>query len=131
MIGVKFIPLRTHGGESTSHIGVFVKIEIKQLRHKEASSSGRCPQELDLPVKKFSSSKLPETCYYSESLECVDQGENHDQRTTHLVSNNSANGGHRLLGGPQLFRQRAINESTVEVHLENNLTLDAEDSTDT
>ena len=77
-------------------------------------------------MQKFSLSSLPETCHYSESLEdmtTVDQSEEEvdHEITPHLQSNNSANGGHALSrGAPQLFRQRAINECTVEVHAENN-----------
>lgn len=121
MIGLKFIPLRTPGGESTSQIGVFVKIEIKALKHKQASSSGKCLQDLDSSIRKFS---LPETCQYSESYEdivAVDHvKKNGNQKFTHLLSNNSADGGHDLLRGQQLVRQGAINEFTVEIHNENN-----------
>ena len=77
---MKFIPLRTPGGEATSHIGVFVKIEIKALRHKQASSSA---QDMESSMQKFSLPNLPETYHYSESLEDVpDVGLNEDQITT-------------------------------------------------
>ena len=120
MTGLKFIPLRTPGGGSTSHIGVFVKIEITTL----TSSSKRCPQDLDSSIQKFSLSSLPETCHYSESLEdvtTVDYNKEEDDHeiTPHLQSNNSVNSGHALSRGSlQFFRQRAINECTVEVHAE-------------
>jgi len=126
MIGLKFIPLRTPGGECTSHIGLFVNIEIKALRHKQASASGKCPQDLDSSFEKFSVPDLAKTCYYSESFENttfpVDHcKKNGNQKLTHSVSNNSADGDHDLLRRqPQLFRQGAINEFTVEVHPNNN-----------
>ena len=129
MAGLKFIPLRSPGGETTSHIGLFVKIEIKALRHTQASPGGSCKQDLDSSIQKFSLSALPEVCHLSESLEAaiavdhnnegVDQG-----IPPQLVSDHSANGGHLLL--PRLFRQDGINELTVDVHEENN----AEEDTD-
>lgn len=121
MTGLKFIPLRTPGGESTSHIGVFVKIEITTL-----ISINKCPQDLESPMQTFAPTSLPETCHYSESLDdmtTIDyNGEEDDHEITHhSQSNNSSNGGHALSRGPpQLFRQRGINEFTVEVHAENN-----------
>lgn len=128
MIGLKFIPLRKPGGETTSHIGVFVKIETKALRHNEASFRGKCPQDLDSSIQKFSLATLPETCQYSESLENMDAIDDNkeetdlDEITLHLPSNNSANGGHALSRGPpRLFRQGGINECTVEVHAESNV----------
>ena len=122
MTGLKFIPLRTPGGESTSHIGVFVKIEITKL-----ISSNKCPEDLDPSMHTFVPTSLPETCHqYSESLEdmtTIDYNEEEDDHETthHSQSNNSSNGGHVLSRGPpQFFRQGAINEFTVEVHAENN-----------
>lgn len=132
MVGLKFIPLRSPGGETTSHIGLFVKIEIKALRHKQASSSGRCKQDLDSSMQKFSLSALPEVCHFSESSEAavgVDHNnEEADQGITpQLVSDNSANGGHLLPSGPpRLVRQGGINEYTVEVHAENNVEEDTD-----
>ena len=43
--GLRFIPLRTPGGEYASHIGIFAKIKIRKLNQKQASSSGMCLQE--------------------------------------------------------------------------------------
>ena len=43
--GLHFIPLRTAGGESASHIGIFVKIKMNNLSHRQASSSGICSQQ--------------------------------------------------------------------------------------
>jgi len=119
--------LRTPGGESTSHIGLFVKIAL--------TSSRRCPQDLDSSVKRFSASALPEICHYSESLEYMaptdHMMEEADQEITiHLQSSSSANGGHVLSrAAPKLFRQGTINEYTVEVHAEND-THDIDDDPD-
>ena len=118
MLGLKFIPLRNPAGESTSHVGLFVKIAL--------TSSRRCPQDLESSVRRFSPPALPETCRYSESFEYMaptdHMTEVSDQEiTVHLKSNSSANGGHILSGAaPKLFRQGAINEHIVEVHAENN-----------
>lgn len=137
MIGLKFIPLRKPGGDTISHVGVFVKIEIKALRHKQASSSGKCTQDLDSSMQRFPLASLPETCQYSESMEypvAVDHNKEDKQEVTHhLVSSNSANGVHALSrGAPRLFRQGGMNECTVDVHVENdtqNTDSDTEDHT--
>ena len=130
MTGLKFIPLRTPGGESTSHIGVFVKIEITTL-----ISINKCPQDLDSSMQEFAPTSLPETCHHSESLE-VTTVDYHEEEDNHEIthqsqSNNSSNGGHALSRGPpQLFHQGAINEFTVEVHAENNIQdIDTQDPT--
>ena len=124
--GLKFIPLRKPGGETASHIGLFVKLEIKTLRHKQASSSGRCKQDLEKSMQKFSLSTVPEICRFSESMEAPVAIDHNDEGvdqgiTPQLASNNSANGGHLISNRPpQLFRQGGINECTVEIHAENN-----------
>jgi len=111
--GLKFIPLRTPGGESSSHIGLFVKIGLKTLRYKEASSSGKCQDDVE-PRMKFGLSNLPETCHLSASVEdVVSVDEPVPQRFNVEVtpsSNGTANGHVRPQG---LARQGAI---TVEVH---------------
>ena len=60
-IGIRYIPLCTPGGQSTSHVGLFVKIGIENLSPEDASASGTCPQEVEIPGKKFSSPTMPET----------------------------------------------------------------------
>jgi len=51
--GVRYIPLRTPGGKSTPHVGLFVKINIKKLSSQGASASGTCPPEFETPHKTF------------------------------------------------------------------------------
>lgn len=54
--GLHFIPLRTPGGGSATHVGVFVKIKMNKLSHRQASSSGMCSQQnnsLRWPSSKF------------------------------------------------------------------------------
>ena len=60
MIGLKFIPLRTPGGEITSHIGLFVKINIETLRHFVKG-----PKDLDSSTQPTPT----KICYRSKSLE--------------------------------------------------------------
>ena len=68
-------------------------------------------------MQRLPLSSLPETCHYSESFEDVATIDEEDGHTITLQPNNSINGGHALSRGPpQLFRQRGINEYTVEVH---------------
>ena len=69
--GLHYIPLRTSGGESASHTGIFVRIEMSKLNPKQATSSGMCSeQDLKncLPIR-WSSSKLLETCPSSPDIE--------------------------------------------------------------
>ena len=66
-----YIPLRTPGGESTSHIGIFVRIKVNKLDPKQATSSGTSSEEEfknRLPIR-WSSSKLLETCPSSPDKE--------------------------------------------------------------
>ena len=60
--GLRYIPLQTPGGKSTSHVGLFVKIGIKKLSRKYAAASGVCLQEPDALPRKFSPSSMPEMC---------------------------------------------------------------------
>jgi len=60
--GVRYIPLRTPGGKSTSHVGLFVKIDIKELSFQDASTSGTCPLEFETSSKKISLPTVHEAC---------------------------------------------------------------------
>ena len=64
--GLQFIPLRTPGGESASHIGIFVETRINKLSQKKASSFGMCLLEESEPSRKISFSPMfLETCLLS------------------------------------------------------------------
>ena len=115
MAGLRFIPLRTPGGESSSHIGLFVKIGLKSLRHKEASASGKCRDDFEPSLKKLSLSNLPATCHLSDSVEdmvCVDEPEPQQFNVEITPSSIGITNGHAPPRGG-LVRQGAI---TVEVH---------------
>ena len=114
MVGLRFIPLRTSGGESSSHIGLFVKIGLKTLRHKEASASGKCQDDFQPSIQKFSLSNLPATCYLSDSVEdvvCVDEPEPQQFSVEITPSSIETANGHAP--SQSLTWQGAV---TVEVH---------------
>jgi len=116
MAGLRFIPLRTAGGELSSHIGLFVKIGLKTLRHKEASASGKCRDDFEPSIKKFDLlSNLPETCHLSDSVEdivCTDEPEPQKFNVEIIPSSTGTANGHVSLRG-SLPRQEAV---TVDVH---------------
>ena len=64
--GLHFIPLRTPTGESTPHIGIFVRIKISKLSQEQASSRGMC--DLKSPTKGLSSLSAPGTCNLDETV---------------------------------------------------------------
>jgi len=115
MAGLRFIPLRTPGGESSSHIGLFVKIGLKTLGHKEASASGKCRDDFEPSLKKLSLSNLPASCHLSDSVEgmvCTDKPEPQQFSVEITPSSIGTTNGHVPPRGG-LVRQGAI---TVEVH---------------
>ena len=69
--GLRFIPLRTPGGQRTSHAGLFVKIKLETLRHKEAFT--RVQHSVEYETKSDQSS----SAYLSDSVDvvCVHQTE--------------------------------------------------------
>ena len=129
-VGLHFIPLRTPSGESTSHIGIFVKIKMNRLSQKQASSSGMCPlQNLKSPTPGLSPLRFLETCKLSpdktvedtisnEGPELHNASEEEQTVNTCSLSNgvvdvHSAELPHKR---PKIFRQEAIVEFTVEIH---------------
>lgn len=129
--GLRFIPLRTPGGESASHIGIFVKIKMNKLSHKQASSSGICSlQDVNSPMKRFTSPKLLETYQLTNSLDgdttvIVEEHESHSREEKTVVtdicslSNGTAddNSNRTLHNQPKIVRQKAVIECTAEVHV--------------
>ena len=96
-VGVRFIPLRTPGGKSTSHIGIYAKVNMKKLSHRIASSSGICPQNSDSTPRKLSAPAIPEICPIEDPLsdECAVASQHepaivehplHDRRLMHQTA---------------------------------------------
>lgn len=118
--GLHFIPLRTPGGESASHIGIFVNIRMNKLDQNQASSAGICSeQELkdDLPMR-WTSPKLLET--FPSSLDgeventMVIKEQEHSKETISDVDGNSTDLPHKRLR--RIGRQEVITWSTAEIH---------------
>ena len=65
---MRFIPLRTPGGQRTSHVGLFVKIKLETLRHKETFT--RAQHSVEYETKSDQSSSLG-TAYLSDSVDVV------------------------------------------------------------
>ena len=81
--------MRTPGGQSASHIGIFVEIKIRKLSQKQASSRGRCAlQDLQSPMKRFSSPKIPETYQLSDVDEIVGDTVVLDEQKSHSKEEN-------------------------------------------
>ena len=113
LTGLRFIPLRTPGGESASHIGLFVRIKMDNLSHKYASSGGICLQE-DLP-KRWSSLRLPETCspnldFGVEGIEPIKECKVEETTNNYTLPSSAAN------NQSKLSCQEAIIQCTAEIH---------------
>jgi len=108
-VGVRFIPLRTPGGKSTSHIGIYAKINMKKLSHRIASSSGICPQNLDLTPRKLSTPAIPKICPFEDPFS------NDDDRLQQCViaSQREPTNVEHPLHDRRLMHQTAV----VEVHV--------------
>ena len=127
---MRFIPLRTPGGQSVSHIGIFVEIKMRQLNPKQASSSGMCSlQDLKSPMKRFSSPKILETYQLSSVDETVEDavtleeqkshGKEEKIATTHLLHNAAADENSDTKSSynqGKIACQEAINQCTVGIH---------------
>ena len=108
--GLRFIPLRKPGGESASHIGIFVEIKMNKLSHKQASSSGICPVK---SVRRFSSPRVLDTD--KPSLDEVVE-----EHISHTEEENSAteNSTDLLRSQPRMVRQEAVTQSIVaDIHV--------------
>ena len=126
--GLHFIPLRTPGGKSASHIGIFVEIALSKLSQKQASSSGICSlQNVKSPSEKLSSSRLFETCKFTldqieedDIISVAEDGScNEGEKNSNIcsVSKNTTNecSTDVVKNRHKLHRQEAIVEFTVEV----------------
>ena len=116
--------MRTPGGQSTSHIGIFVEIKMNKLSHKQASSSGLCSlKDLKSPMKRFSSPRLLETYRFIEdemTADIIVDEENILQNKETAVSTSSLYNGaidaNRVCNQPKMVCQGAVSQCTVEIH---------------
>ncbi|XP_065898553.1 1-phosphatidylinositol 4,5-bisphosphate phosphodiesterase delta-4-like [Dysidea avara] len=117
--GIRYIPLRTPGGKSTSHVGLFVNIGVKNLSSHNASSGGTCPQEFEVPRKKFSSPTIPETfdlslAKYATADDELENNQEVEDDEDVTCQYKPANVGHALLGREL---PTDANTCTVEIHI--------------
>ena len=117
--GVRYVPLRTAGGKSTSYVGLFVKIGIKSFSHKYASASGTCVQESDALTRKFSPSNMLKTCDLSPMEGAADAElvphRKEDDKEEMTCQPKPANISHTSLG--KMLIQQNTNTCSVEIHV--------------
>ena len=118
--------MRTPGGESASHIGIFVEIKMNKLSHKQASSSGICPvKDLTSAMKRFSSPRMLEIdrLNLDETVEDISVVEEHishseEEKTANTCSlSNDENSTDLLRSQPRMVRQEAVTQCTAEIHV--------------
>ena len=110
-IGIRYIPLRTPGGKSTSHVGLFVKIGISS---EDASTSGTCPQEFEIPCKKFSSPTMPETSNLSLAKHATGDSNNQKENDKDVTCQ------YKPANVEISTLQENTNTCTVEIHVNPN-----------
>ena len=129
--GIRFIPLRTPGGESASHIGMFVEIKMNKLSHQQASSSGICSvKDLTSSMKRFSSPRMLETYRLSldETVEDTGVVEEHishseEEETATIACSSLSNGAtdensiELRHSQPRMVHQEAVTQCTAEIHV--------------
>ena len=130
-IGLRFIPLRTPGGETASHIGIFVNIMIDELSQKQASSSGMCSLESPnkgLPTQRqlFNTRKLS----IEEIIEDTDsaEGDEDSKEKRSTLLDNSAMAvdvvsEDVVQNPPKMINQEGIIEFTVKLNATPNNTM--------
>ncbi|XP_065898551.1 1-phosphatidylinositol 4,5-bisphosphate phosphodiesterase delta-4-like isoform X2 [Dysidea avara] len=119
--GIRYIPLRTPGGKSSSHVGLFVKIGIKKLSSEGDSASGTCPQEFQTPPKDHSSPIIPKMAdltlsKYATADDKLENNQEEDDEDATLQYK-PANIDHSLLSREMPTHQEDTNTCTVEVHI--------------
>ena len=128
-VGLHFIPLRTPGGESASHIGIFVKIKMNKLSHRQASSSGICSQQDLNNSLKWSSSKFLEahrSCSLDRRVEDTPTIKEHECKedndtSTRSFSDDAAafrstSSSYLLCKQSRIVQQEAAVKCTAEIH---------------
>ena len=113
--------MRTPGGESASHIGLFVRIKLNQ---QIASSSGMCSIQYHKPLMRRLTSppRLPETS--KPSLDKivketdVDEGQKLSKEETTASTNAAVDGNGTDLphNRPMMARQEAVVQCMAEIH---------------
>lgn len=119
-VGVRYIPLRTPGGKSASHVGLFVKIGIKKLSHKYTSASGICAQDPNALLKKFSPPTLPEMCDVTLHEHAVDVEHKEEYNDDEMHQPKPANIGNTSLG-KMLMQPKDTSTCSVEIHSNRNV----------
>ena len=122
--GLHFIPLRTAGGESASHIGIFVKIKMNNLSHRQASSSGICSQQnnsLRWPSSKFLETNGHQSCSLDRRAENTPTiKEKHECKDTSASSFSHSvavgNSTDLLRKQSRIVHQEAAIQCTAEIH---------------
>ena len=115
---MQFIPLRTPGGESTSHIGLFVRIKMDNLSHKKASSSRMCLLQDNKPFTRRFTSPMPlETSKHSlyeivEEMDAVVEHEHSNKEKTADTGNSTD----LPCTQPIMAQQGADMKCIVEIH---------------
>lgn len=127
--GLRFIPLRTPGGESASHIGIFVEIKMNKLSHKQASSSGICTvKDPTSPMRRFSSPRMLEINKLSldetaEDISIIEEHTSHveEEKSASIcsLSNSATENSTKLLRSqPRMVRQEAVTQCiAAEIHV--------------
>jgi len=88
--GVRYVPLQTPGGKSPSHIGLFVKIDIKKLSFQDISASGTCRPGFESKKMRVT---IPETCELTADDHAVDDHIVNDCTVDHhIVDDHIVNG---------------------------------------
>ena len=122
--GLHFIPLRTPGGESASHIGIFVKIKMNKLSHRQASSSGVCSQQnnsLRWPSSKFL--ETHQSCSLDRRAEHTPTIKKHECKDISTSARSFSHGAAAVSNSSDLLRkqsrivhQEAALKCTAEIH---------------
>lgn len=123
--GLHFVPLRTPGGESASHIGIFVeiKLSLKQVSSIEMYSHQGLNNNLS---PTWSSSKLTCTSRGRETEDTISPVKEHDHKNIKQVKTTSVSSLYRAHGGSsgndfplkqsRLGHQEAVIQCTAEIH---------------
>ena len=116
---MRFIPLCTPGGESVSHIGLFVRIKKNKLSHKKASSGGICLlQDYRPPMKKFTSPRLLETFKprLDEDMYSIEEEHSENEKTNSTKGITDSSSTDLLQSQPTVTHKDAAMQCIVEIH---------------
>ena len=97
-VGIHFVPLRKPSGDQSSHIGIFIKIQLNQK------------QKLEVPISPLSHTQL------SESLEDTNAIKNSQRNDSHMADVTNSESTH-LSDGVNYKPQVTV---TADVHFDHN-----------